>query len=79
MNIYNLHIHSKIHGSLLGSDSKLDHLFALANKESPVVLSGTRKVQVLEYLKTRGLYLINNPKKVTASILRRMHQKKGKI
>lgn len=73
VNVYNLHLHSKIHRLLLNSNSGLEELLRNANDKFPTALPGTRKIQVLEYLKTRSLYMIRNPKKVAAGLFRRMH------
>ncbi len=74
VNLYNLHIHSKIHESLLRSTIALDRLFLLSNQTDPVALPGTRRKQIFEYLKTRITYILDNPEKVLKSMLRRFRQ-----
>lgn len=79
VNLYNLHLHSKIHSSLVKPYSKLEELFWSANKDFSTVLPGTRKVQLLNYFSSQVLYLMNNPKKVTNGILSRLYQRKKKL
>ena len=45
--VFNLHIHSKIHKWLNASDDHLDKMIELSNEKEVVALPGTRKTQIL--------------------------------
>jgi hypothetical protein len=73
VNIYNLHLHSKVHKYLLNSDPELDHFFCQANEDYPVALPGTRKTQVIDYLLSRIKYIVSNPQGVITRVNRRLN------
>lgn len=67
--IYNLHIHSKIHQSLINSESSLLELFELANQNEPVALRSLRIIQLREF-KSNLFKSINSSSKILSLIKR---------
>lgn len=71
VNVYNLHIHSKIHSWILKSDANFYQFIEQANLTSPMGIPTTTRVQV-SYAARRALSLtISNPKLVAT--FARMH------
>ena len=74
VNIYNLHLHSKVHKYLLNSDPQFDHFFCQANEDYPVALPGTRKTQVVDYVLSRIKYVVSNPQGVLTRVNQRLNR-----
>ncbi len=51
--IFNLHIHSKIHQNLLANNPSLPKLFERLNEAGSISFFGTRRTQIIYYLKSR--------------------------
>jgi len=76
--IFNLHIHSKIHQSLLNSRSSLIQLFEMANRDEPISLRAARNIQLRAYVEN-VFNKIKNPSKFTLAFREKTKILKKKI
>ena len=76
--IFNLHIHSKIHQSLLDSKSSLIQLFEMANKDETISLRAARNIQLRTYAEN-VFSKIKNPAKFTLALRDKTQILKKKI
>jgi len=51
-NLYNIHIHSKIHPWIVKSNGNLTRLFSESNRSVPIVFPGSRWVQISNFIAT---------------------------
>ena len=73
-NVYNLHLHSKAHRSLSGSDSKMYRFFQWANSNEARSLRGTRKEQLLGHLRSRLQFFRDDPRRLVSGLRRRINR-----
>jgi hypothetical protein len=71
--LYNLHLHSKIHRTLLRSDEKLTSLFKNANKRPPSNTPGGRLIQLREKVSWPAATQLMDPEQWTSGLRRRMY------
>ena len=64
VNVYNLHIHSKIHKSILKHDSELNNLFWLVNQNYTSAVPGTKWRQISQNILQTLEFVLRNPEKV---------------
>jgi hypothetical protein len=76
-NLFNLHIHSKIHSLITGGKLSLPNLIAIANSDQPVTIPSTRKKQINGWLTFGFTKLIDDPKKGFLFLFSRLNQKLG--
>ena len=69
LNVFNLHLHSKIHLWLMRSDKNLYKLIDYSNLEYEVSLPSTRKLQLRYLIKIAILSLKKDPKRVLKNYL----------
>ena len=77
-NLFNLHIHSKVHRHLLRSDSSLEKLLTQANQDRPVLIRGVRKVQITSRLIVFTARILKNPESVIIGLRRRLNRRLGR-
>ena len=73
LRLYNLHIHSKIHSNLLSCNPGLIGLFDSVNKVGQIYFAGTRKVQLVSFVRYYFFCLniaLSEPSKVRLRISR---------
>ena len=70
--VYNLHLHSKAHKSLSGSDSKIYKFFKWANSNESRRLRGTRKEQLFDHLMSRLQFFLDDPRRIVSGLRRRI-------
>ena len=62
--LYNLHIHSKIHATILSEKIPLARLFDIANAVDPIQFPGTRKQQILGLIETKISRFLAKPSRL---------------
>jgi uncharacterized protein YaeQ len=72
MNLYNLHLHSKIHRWIFSSNPPVKRLIDVANKEKPVSILEARKIHLIHHLKEILKYIFKNPEVIFLTIKRRI-------
>ena len=72
VNVYNLHLHSKVHAWLMRSDINLSKLINYSNLEFDVSLPSTRKLQLIYLAKTAARSFKKNPIRVMKKILTKL-------
>jgi len=70
--IYNLHIHSKIHGYLLRSDPFFSALLKSANSDHGMHIPGARLIQIRYYWSSRVSRLIRDPRSALRFVFQRL-------
>jgi len=78
VNVYNLHIHAKIHQLLLRSNSEISNLFWLANQDHAISFSGTRRRQIRVFIEMKIELFINNPEKIVRVARRKLNSILGR-
>lgn len=58
-NLYNVHLHSKIHPWIIKSHENLDKLIEYSNKPEEIVLSGSRWIQISDFVST-GIHSVKS-------------------
>jgi hypothetical protein len=66
--LYNLHLHSKSHRTILRGNPSLEMLFLKSNQINPFVISGMRKIQLISFFSKILRILISNPRRLLNEI-----------
>lgn len=72
LQVFNLHLHSKAHKSLSGSDSRMYEFFKWANSDESRSLRGTRKEQLLDHFWPRLQFFLDDPRRLIYGLWRRI-------
>lgn len=70
--LFNLHIHAKIHRSLTRSADALERLFQDANSPSAATLPGTRWMQIADYMRRAAQFVGQDPLRAPVRLLRHL-------
>ena len=75
--LYNLHLHSKIHRSLLNRKPSVAQLIEAINNLEVVMFKGTRRIQIFHYLSLRFRNFLEDPQRLISRFTRSLNFKLG--
>lgn len=60
-NLYNIHLHSKIHPWIIKSNENLNMLLNASNKSEPIAFLASRRIQILYFISTGLNSVVHHP------------------
>ena len=77
-NLFNLHVHSKIHSSILKGKVSLPKLFEVANAKNASRLHGMRRMQISGWIESKLSRIVTNPEAVISLLFSKINTLVGK-